>query len=109
KHVLHVLGKESLVSDLNKYIACTYDPGILVSVLSVQDKQVQPQRSVRDERRDHGYRPEIWRWKYLIDIASKLQDLRANLFRGGGDEATLISYVTLDELNQLGDITFGAE
>src|SRR5690606_18750047 len=60
KHVLHVLGKESLVSDLNKYIACTYDPGILVSVLSVQDKQVQPQRSVRDERRDHGYQPEIW-------------------------------------------------
>src|SRR5690606_40276797 len=55
KHVLHVLGNESLVLDLNKYMACTYDLGILVSVLSVQDKQVQPHRGVRDERRDYVY------------------------------------------------------
>ncbi|KAF3596942.1 hypothetical protein DY000_02020953 [Brassica cretica] len=27
KRVLHVLGKETLVSDLNKYMSCTYDPG----------------------------------------------------------------------------------
>ncbi|KAF3484478.1 hypothetical protein F2Q69_00052648 [Brassica cretica] len=26
KRVLHVLGKETLVSDLNKYLSCTYDP-----------------------------------------------------------------------------------
>ncbi|KAF3570455.1 hypothetical protein F2Q69_00059564 [Brassica cretica] len=40
KYVLHVLGKETLISYLNKYMSCTYDPGILFSVLSAQDKQV---------------------------------------------------------------------
>uniref|UniRef100_A0A0D3CRP9 Uncharacterized protein n=1 Tax=Brassica oleracea var. oleracea TaxID=109376 RepID=A0A0D3CRP9_BRAOL len=30
KRVLHVLGKETLISDLNKYISCTYDPRILM-------------------------------------------------------------------------------
>ncbi|KAF2587545.1 hypothetical protein F2Q70_00036379 [Brassica cretica] len=39
KRVLHVIWKETLISDLKKYMSCTYDPGILVSVLSVQDKQ----------------------------------------------------------------------
>ena len=43
KRVLHVLGIETLISYLNKYMSCTYDTGILVSVLSVQDKQVQSQ------------------------------------------------------------------
>ncbi|KAF2558518.1 hypothetical protein F2Q68_00016773 [Brassica cretica] len=65
KRVLHVLGKETLISYLNKYMSCTYDPGILVSVLSVQDKQVQSQRSVRNKSIDHTYQPKIWRWKYL--------------------------------------------
>ena len=37
KRVLHVLGKEILISYLSKHMSCTYDPGILVSVLSVQD------------------------------------------------------------------------
>src|SRR5690606_17536354 len=73
KHVLHVLGKESLVFDLNKYMACTYDTVILVSVLSVQNKQVQHKRSVMDERRYYAYQPEIWIWKYLRKMASKLQ------------------------------------
>nr|VDD37281.1 unnamed protein product [Brassica oleracea] len=27
KHVLYVLEKETLISDLNKYMSCTYDPG----------------------------------------------------------------------------------
>ncbi|KAF2601270.1 hypothetical protein F2Q70_00027959 [Brassica cretica] len=62
KRVLHVLGKETLISYLNKYMSCTYDPGILVSVLSVQDKQVQSQRSVRNKSIDHTYQPKIWRW-----------------------------------------------
>ncbi|KAF3535588.1 hypothetical protein F2Q69_00022429 [Brassica cretica] len=38
--------KETLVSDLNKYLSCTYDPGILMFVLSVQDKQDQSQRGL---------------------------------------------------------------
>nr|VDD35087.1 unnamed protein product [Brassica oleracea] len=45
KRVLHVLGKETLIAYLSKYMSCTYDPGILVSVLSVQDKQIQSQRN----------------------------------------------------------------
>ena len=66
KRVLHVLGKETLISDLNKYISCTYDPGILMFVLSVQDKQVQPQKS---ESIDHAHQPEIWRCMYSRDGA----------------------------------------
>uniref|UniRef100_A0A0D3BU80 Uncharacterized protein n=1 Tax=Brassica oleracea var. oleracea TaxID=109376 RepID=A0A0D3BU80_BRAOL len=50
KRVLHVLGKETLVSDLNKYLSCTYDPGILMFVLSVQDKQDQSPRDKMDLR-----------------------------------------------------------
>ncbi|KAF3591073.1 hypothetical protein DY000_02022020 [Brassica cretica] len=38
KRVLHVLENETLVSDLNKHLSCTYDPDILMFVLSVQDK-----------------------------------------------------------------------
>ncbi|KAF2616062.1 hypothetical protein F2Q70_00011589 [Brassica cretica] len=67
KRVLHVLGKETLISDLNKYISCTYDPGILMFVLSVQDKQVQPQKS---ESIDHAHQHEIWRCMYSRDGAA---------------------------------------
>ncbi|KAF3581696.1 hypothetical protein DY000_02033741 [Brassica cretica] len=61
KRVLHVLGKETLIAYLSKYMSCTYDPGILVSVLSVQDKQIQSQRNVRKKSIDRAYQPEIWR------------------------------------------------
>ncbi|KAF2616967.1 hypothetical protein F2Q68_00038549 [Brassica cretica] len=37
-----------------------YDHGILVSVLSVQDKQVQSQRNVRNKSIDRAYQHEIW-------------------------------------------------
>ena len=73
KRVLHVLGKETLVSDLNKYLSCTYDPGILMFVLSVQDKQDQSPRGVRNRSIDRAYKFEIWRWKYLRKTTSKLQ------------------------------------
>ena len=60
KRVLHVLGKETLIFYLSKYMSCTYDdPGILVSVLSVQDKHVQSQRNVRNKSIDHAYQPEV--------------------------------------------------
>ena len=45
KCVLLVLGKEILIFELNKYLSCTYDPGLLVFVLSIQEKQVQPLRN----------------------------------------------------------------
>uniref|UniRef100_A0A0D3D4G3 Uncharacterized protein n=1 Tax=Brassica oleracea var. oleracea TaxID=109376 RepID=A0A0D3D4G3_BRAOL len=44
KPVLHVLANETLVSDLNKHLSCTYDPDMLMLVLSVQDKQDQSAR-----------------------------------------------------------------
>uniref|UniRef100_A0A0D3D6F8 Uncharacterized protein n=1 Tax=Brassica oleracea var. oleracea TaxID=109376 RepID=A0A0D3D6F8_BRAOL len=58
KNVLLVLWKEILISDLNKYMPCTYDPGILMFDLSVQGKQVQPQKS---ESIDRAHQPKIWR------------------------------------------------
>uniref|UniRef100_A0A0D3BGT1 Uncharacterized protein n=1 Tax=Brassica oleracea var. oleracea TaxID=109376 RepID=A0A0D3BGT1_BRAOL len=67
KRVLHVFGKDTLISDLNKYISCTYDPGILMFVLSVQDKQVQPQKS---ESIDHAHQHEIWRCMHSRDGAA---------------------------------------
>ncbi|KAF3484479.1 hypothetical protein F2Q69_00052649 [Brassica cretica] len=73
KCVLHVLGKETLVSDLNKYLSCTYDPGNLMFILSVQDKQDQSPRGVRNISIDRAYKFEIWRWKYLRKTTSKLQ------------------------------------
>ncbi|KAF3564488.1 hypothetical protein DY000_02014324 [Brassica cretica] len=45
KCVQPVLGNEILIFNLNKYLSCTYDPGLLVSVLSVQERQVQSQRN----------------------------------------------------------------
>uniref|UniRef100_A0A0D3A8K7 Uncharacterized protein n=1 Tax=Brassica oleracea var. oleracea TaxID=109376 RepID=A0A0D3A8K7_BRAOL len=73
KRVLHVLGKETLISYLSKYMSCTYDPRILVSVLSVQDKQVQSQRNVKNKSIDYAYQPEIWRCMYSRKMTSKLQ------------------------------------
>ena len=70
KRVLHVLGIETLISYLNKYMSCTYDSGILMFVLSIQDKHVQPQKS---ESINRAYQPKIWRWKYLRKTTSKLQ------------------------------------
>ncbi|KAF3539905.1 hypothetical protein F2Q69_00022108 [Brassica cretica] len=58
KCVLLVLGKEILIFELKKYLSCTYDLDLLVSVLSIQEKQVQPQKS---ESIDCSQQPEIWR------------------------------------------------
>ena len=73
KQAQHVLRKKHLVIDHNKNMSCLYDTGYLVSVLSVQDQYVQSQRSVRNESKHYAYQPEIWRWKYLRKMASKLQ------------------------------------
>ncbi|KAF3538250.1 hypothetical protein F2Q69_00022356 [Brassica cretica] len=47
-----------LIFDLNKYLSCTFDPGLLVFVLSIQERQVQP---LRNESIDRAQQPEIWR------------------------------------------------
>uniref|UniRef100_A0A0D3BKF2 Uncharacterized protein n=1 Tax=Brassica oleracea var. oleracea TaxID=109376 RepID=A0A0D3BKF2_BRAOL len=87
KRVLHVLGKETLVSDLNKYLSCTYDPGILMFVLSVQDKHDQSPRGVRNRSRDRSYQFEIWRCMYSRKPTSKLRrNLRSNPFKEGGND-----------------------
>ena len=62
-----------MISDLKKYMSCTYDPGILVSVLCVQDKQVQYQKSVRNKSIYHAYHLEVWRCMYSRKMASILQ------------------------------------
>ena len=66
KRVLHVLPKETLISDLKKHMSCTYDSGILMFVLSVQYEQVQPQKG---ESIDRAHQPEIWRCMYARDGA----------------------------------------
>ncbi|KAF3515651.1 hypothetical protein DY000_02061216 [Brassica cretica] len=58
KCVLLVLGKEILIFELNKYLSCTFNPGLLVFVLSIQERQVQP---LRNESIDRAQQPEIWR------------------------------------------------
>ncbi|KAF2555627.1 hypothetical protein F2Q68_00015127 [Brassica cretica] len=58
KCVLLVLGKEILIFELNKYLSCTYDPGLFVFVLSIQERQVHP---LRNESIDRAKQPEIWR------------------------------------------------
>ncbi|KAG5388418.1 hypothetical protein IGI04_029959 [Brassica rapa subsp. trilocularis] len=78
KRVLHVLGKETLISYSSKYMSCTYDSGILVSVLTIQDKQVQSQRNVKNKSIDRAYQPEIWRCIYSRKMASKLQGKEGN-------------------------------
>ena len=40
KHLLHNIGKESLVFDLNKGMCCTDNSGYLVSVLSVRNNMI---------------------------------------------------------------------
>ncbi|KAF2617204.1 hypothetical protein F2Q68_00038464 [Brassica cretica] len=58
KCVLLVLGKEILIFDLNKYLSCTFDPGLLEFVLSIQERQVQP---LRNESIDRAQQHEIWK------------------------------------------------
>ena len=55
--VLLVLGKDILMFDFNKYISCTFDPGLLVFVLSIQERQVQP----LNESIGRAQQPQIWR------------------------------------------------
>ncbi|KAF3549867.1 hypothetical protein DY000_02006934 [Brassica cretica] len=76
KRVRHVLGKETLVSNMNKHLPCTYDPVILMFVLNVQDKHDQSPRGLRNRSIDRAYKFKIWRWKYLRKTTSKLQGRR---------------------------------
>ncbi|KAG5385444.1 hypothetical protein IGI04_036914 [Brassica rapa subsp. trilocularis] len=57
KSVLLVLGNDILIFDLNKYLSCTFDPGLLVFVLSIQRRQVQP----LNENIGRAQQPQIWR------------------------------------------------
>ncbi|WZZ03193.1 hypothetical protein YC2023_089114 [Brassica napus] len=57
KSVLLVLGNDILIFDLNKYLSCTFDPGLLVFVLSMQERQVQP----LNESIGRAQQPQIWR------------------------------------------------
>uniref|UniRef100_A0A0D3B9C3 Uncharacterized protein n=1 Tax=Brassica oleracea var. oleracea TaxID=109376 RepID=A0A0D3B9C3_BRAOL len=88
------LRKETLISYLSKYMSCTYNPRILVSVFSVQDKHVQSQRNVKNKSIDRAYQPEIWRFMYSRKMVSKHQeskmDLRSNPFQAGGNDAPQI-------------------
>ena len=58
KCVLLVLGKDISIFDLNKYLSCIFDPGLLVFVLSIEERQVQP---LRNKSIDRAQQPEIWR------------------------------------------------
>uniref|UniRef100_A0A0D3DIN1 Uncharacterized protein n=1 Tax=Brassica oleracea var. oleracea TaxID=109376 RepID=A0A0D3DIN1_BRAOL len=58
KCVLFVLGKDILIFDLNKYLSCTFDPDLLVFVLSIQEREV---KLLRNESIDRAQQPEIWR------------------------------------------------
>uniref|UniRef100_A0A0D3EBB7 Uncharacterized protein n=1 Tax=Brassica oleracea var. oleracea TaxID=109376 RepID=A0A0D3EBB7_BRAOL len=118
KNVLLVLRKEILISDLNKYMSCTYDPGILMFDLSVQGKHLQPQKS---ESIDRAHQPEIWRCMYFqgkwhqnskevsfqnfsaLNFTCKM-DLRSNTFEERGNDApqSMDQYM---EPNQNGDQT----
>ena len=71
--MLHVLEKEALVFDMNKYLSCTYDLRILMFVLSVQDKQDQSPKGVRNRSRDRACQFEIWGCMYSRKPTSKLQ------------------------------------
>ncbi|WZZ08229.1 hypothetical protein YC2023_094150 [Brassica napus] len=46
-----------LIFDLNKYLSCTFDPGLLVFVLSIQERQVQH----LNEGIGRAQQPQIWR------------------------------------------------
>ncbi|KAG5384329.1 hypothetical protein IGI04_035799 [Brassica rapa subsp. trilocularis] len=58
KNMQFVLGKDILICDLNKYLSCTFDPGLLVFILSIQERQVQP---LRIESIDRAQQSEFWR------------------------------------------------
>ncbi|KAG5388604.1 hypothetical protein IGI04_030145 [Brassica rapa subsp. trilocularis] len=58
KNVQFVLAKDILICDLNKYLSCTFDPGLLVFILSIQERQVQP---LRFESIDRAQQSEFWR------------------------------------------------
>ncbi|KAF3500547.1 hypothetical protein F2Q69_00042905 [Brassica cretica] len=88
KRVLHVLGKETLVFDLNKYLSCTYNPGILMFVLSVQDKQDQSPKGVRNRSRDRAYQFEIWRC-----ISSKKNQIKRSSY------VTVVPFVNQEIFN----------
>ncbi|WZZ20552.1 LOW QUALITY PROTEIN: hypothetical protein YC2023_121939 [Brassica napus] len=58
---MHALKVNTIVAYLVKfwsYLSCTFDPGLLASILSVQERQVQP---LRNESIDRAQQPEIWR------------------------------------------------
>ncbi|WZY86218.1 hypothetical protein YC2023_032602 [Brassica napus] len=57
---MQVLKINNIIVYLDKilYLSCTFDPALLASVLSVQERQVQP---LRDESIDRAQQPEIWR------------------------------------------------
>ncbi|KAG5397766.1 hypothetical protein IGI04_019580 [Brassica rapa subsp. trilocularis] len=57
KNVQFVLGKDILICDLNKYLSCTFDPGLLVFFFSIQERQVQP----LNESIGRAQQPQIWR------------------------------------------------
>ncbi|XP_048592494.1 uncharacterized protein LOC125576440 [Brassica napus] len=57
KSVLLVLGNDILIFDWNKYLSYTFDPGLLVFVLSIQERQVQP----LNESIGRAQQPQIWR------------------------------------------------
>uniref|UniRef100_A0A0D3DQS0 Protein kinase domain-containing protein n=1 Tax=Brassica oleracea var. oleracea TaxID=109376 RepID=A0A0D3DQS0_BRAOL len=57
KSVLLVLGNDILIFYLNKYLSCTFDPGLLVYVLSIQERQFQP----LNESIGRAQQPQIWR------------------------------------------------
>ncbi|KAG5375373.1 hypothetical protein IGI04_039969 [Brassica rapa subsp. trilocularis] len=58
KNVQFVLGKDILICYLNKYLSCTFDPGLLVFILSIQERQVQP---LRIESIARAQQSEFWR------------------------------------------------
>ncbi|KAF3602317.1 hypothetical protein F2Q69_00035297 [Brassica cretica] len=102
KRVLHVQGKETLISYLNKYMSCTYDPSILVSALIVHDKHVQSPRSVRNISIGRVYQSGIWRCMYSRKMTSKLQGTEMRVDKL--DELSELSDTTL-ELDELSDTT----
>nr|VDD35873.1 unnamed protein product [Brassica oleracea] len=56
KYELFVLGKETLISDLNKYISCTYDPGILMNGAVHGCRRDDPISSQRPRKLDDQFR-----------------------------------------------------
>ncbi|WZZ34673.1 hypothetical protein YC2023_018074 [Brassica napus] len=109
KRVLHVLGKETLVYDPNKYLSCTYDPGILIFVLSVQDKHDQSPRGVRNRSRDRAYQFKTWRCMYSRKPTSKLQGTDETEEELEPAEESMLELkpaeVIVDELDELSELS----